>query len=189
MSVLPFPTRTQQNSICGYEPPAGRPLAVLKTAFVLGQNTIALPDAAATKALGARLARASRPGAVILLRGPLGAGKTTLVEGFVAALGAGATASPTFVLARLYRGGQIPVSHLDLYRLDDPTDIDALDLAHYILQDGVTLVEWPERAPDAWPVDRVEVDLAIVGAARSAMVRGFGACEALAATISTPQPA
>jgi tRNA threonylcarbamoyladenosine biosynthesis protein TsaE len=153
----------------------------------LGQITIELADAAATRALGGRLAHASPRGMLFLLRGPLGAGKTTLVEGFVRAIGAGATASPTFVLARGYTGGSMPVSHLDLYRLDDPHDVEALDLPHYLLRDGATLVEWPERADHAWPRDRVEVVLAIAGASRRASLQGFGAGEALVAAIAPLQ--
>jgi len=183
----PFLARTQQISIRVHQPPAGRLVAVLKIGHALGQITFALPDADATKALGARVARASQPGTVILLRGPLGSGKTTFVEGFAQALGAGSTASPTFVLARLYRGGSMPVSHLDLYRLEARNDVDALDLSHYMLHDGATLVEWPERAEGAWPKDRVEVELAITGAARSASIEGFGTGETLVAAVAPKQ--
>jgi len=109
-----------------------------------------------------------------LLRGPLGAGKTTLVEGVVEALGAGRAASPTFVIAHYYAGGTMPVSHLDLYRLEDPRDVEDLELSQYVPADGITLVEWPERAPAAWPADRIEVELQIDGEARVAHIEGFG---------------
>jgi tRNA threonylcarbamoyl adenosine modification protein YjeE len=110
----------------------------------------------------------------MLLRGPLGAGKTTLVEGFVDAMGAGRASSPTFVLAHSYPAGRMPVWHLDLYRIEDARDIEDLDLSQYVPDDGVALVEWPERAPEMWPADRVEIALQIAGTARTAQVRGFG---------------
>jgi len=118
----------------------------------------------------------SKPGDAILLRGPLGAGKTTLVEGFMDALGAGHAASPTFVIAHEHAAGAMPVWHLDLFRLEDPRDIEDLDLAQYLAAKGVTIVEWPERADHAWPEDRIEVDLAIAGRARTARVQGFARC-------------
>jgi tRNA threonylcarbamoyl adenosine modification protein YjeE len=147
----------------------------------LGHLTLSLPDAHATRALGARLAAASPAGTLILLRGPLGAGKTTLVEGAVRELGAGHAASPTFVIAHEYRGGKMPVSHLDLYRLEDPRDVEALDLAAYLRSDGITLVEWPERAAEQWPADRIEVELIIAARGREARISIIGALESAVA--------
>jgi tRNA threonylcarbamoyladenosine biosynthesis protein TsaE len=140
----------------------------------LGHLDFSLDNAAATRALGARLSAVCPPDSVILLRGPLGAGKTTLVEGFLTALGAGHAASPTFVIAHSHRAGAMPVWHLDLYRLEDPREVEDLDLAQYLPPGGITLVEWPERAENVWPADRVEIDLSIAGVARNAHVRGFG---------------
>lgn len=134
-----------------------------------------LPDAHSTKTLGCELGRICIPGCVILLSGPLGAGKTTLADGFVAALGAGGATSPTFVLAHRYDGGRLPLWHLDLFRVEDPREIEDLDLAQYISEEGVTLVEWPERVPsETWPSSRIEVALETVGDRRRALLRGIG---------------
>jgi len=126
-----------------------------------------LPDATATVRLGEQLARAARPGLVVLLDGPLGAGKTTLVQGFAAGIGAlKPAASPTFVLAHSYPGGRLPVWHLDLYRIETEAEIDDLDLDLYMPRDGVALVEWAERAhARRWPLDSlmIRLDLASIG--------------------------
>jgi tRNA threonylcarbamoyladenosine biosynthesis protein TsaE len=143
-----------------------------------------LSDQSATRALGAALAHIAVPGSVILLDGPLGAGKTTLVQGFASAMGAPAAASPSFVVAHHYPGGKMPVWHLDLYRIDDPAAIDDLDLDQYLPEDGVALIEWAARARHVWPIDRVEVELAIDGIARSAAVQGFGKCAAGVRTLA-----
>ena len=139
-----------------------------------------LPDAAATRSLGAALARAAVPGMILLLRGTLGAGKTTLVQGFAAELGASPAASPSFVLAHRYAGGRLPLWHLDLYRIEDPEDVEDLDLEQYLPHDGVAVIEWPERAPGGFGVDHVDVDLSVEGDGRHARVRGFGRFATLA---------
>lgn len=136
--------------------------------------TVELPNAQATRDLGARLARACRSVVVVLLSGSLGAGKTTFADGFVSALGGGTATSPTFVVAHSYPSAMPPVWHLDFYRLD-ASEIEELDIAQYISPHSVTIVEWPERASVAWSPDRVEVALAAVDEHRVARLRGFGA--------------
>jgi tRNA threonylcarbamoyladenosine biosynthesis protein TsaE len=115
---------------------------------------IALADAAATQAFGARLAAAVRPGDVVTLSGPLGAGKTSIARGLLAALGLAAEApSPSFAIVQPYAPPEVemPVWHVDLYRLDDPAEVAELGLDDD-RGDGVLLVEWPERAGmGAWP--------------------------------------
>ncbi len=109
---------------------------------VLARSTLADPDA--TQRFGNRLAQALRPGDVVLLEGPLGAGKTTLVRGLGDGLGVrGPITSPTFVIARLHpslTGGPALV-HVDAYRLADARDLDQLDLDADVEQ-AVTVVEW-----------------------------------------------
>ncbi len=106
----------------------------------------ALPNLAATQALGQRLAAALRPGDLVVLSGPLGAGKTALTQGIGAALGVrGPVTSPTFVLARVHRG-PLPLVHVDAYRLREAgrrLELDDLDL-DAALEDAVTVVEWGE---------------------------------------------
>ncbi|HKW44255.1 MAG TPA: tRNA (adenosine(37)-N6)-threonylcarbamoyltransferase complex ATPase subunit type 1 TsaE [Candidatus Eremiobacteraceae bacterium] len=135
-----------------------------------------LADEAQTRALGAELARVCPPGSVVLLRGPLGAGKTTLADGFIAALGGKRATSPTFTIAHRHDDARVPLWHLDLYRITDQAAVDDLDLAQYLPQDGIAVVEWPERAGDVWPDDRIDVTLTIVGPARRATITAFGRC-------------
>ena len=98
-----------------------------------------------TEALGAEVAARLRPGDAVVVSGELGAGKTTFVRGACRALGVdGPVTSPTFTLGRRY-AGRLPVAHLDLFRLDDPSAEDPALLADYLEPDGVAFVEWPER--------------------------------------------
>jgi tRNA threonylcarbamoyladenosine biosynthesis protein TsaE len=113
--------------------------------------SIALADANATRALGARLARAldaQRSGPLLIaLAGELGAGKTTLVGGLLAALGHdGPARSPTYTLVEPYRFGDREIWHCDLYRLVAPEAVDDLGLRDALTGANVLLVEWLERA-------------------------------------------
>ncbi len=119
-----------------------------------GEGERRLADAAATEAFGARLAAVVRAGDVVALTGPLGAGKTSIARGLLAALGLeGEAPSPSFAIVQPYAPPEttIPVWHVDLYRLDDPDEVEELGLEDE-RGDGVLLVEWPERAgARAWP--------------------------------------
>jgi tRNA threonylcarbamoyladenosine biosynthesis protein TsaE len=105
----------------------------------------------ATAELGARLARVAEPGDVISLSGPLGVGKTALARGFIGALGhQGDVPSPSFAIVQPYEELDPPVWHVDLYRIEQASEIDELGLDS--AADAVLIVEWPERAGDnKWP--------------------------------------
>lgn len=111
-------------------------------------------DAAATRALGARLAaalQAADPSEPLLigLTGELGAGKTTLVAGLLEALGhVGAVRSPTYALIESYCLADRDIHHCDLYRLRDPEELEDLGLRDLLTSGSVLLLEWPERAGD-----------------------------------------
>jgi tRNA threonylcarbamoyladenosine biosynthesis protein TsaE len=101
-----------------------------------------LPTVADTHAFGRQLAALLRPGDLVVLAGPLGAGKTALTQGIGAGLGVpGPVTSPTFVLARVHRGGRVPLVHVDAYRLAGMADVDDLDL-DATTDEAVTVVEW-----------------------------------------------
>jgi tRNA threonylcarbamoyladenosine biosynthesis protein TsaE len=116
-------------------------------------RSIVTADTDATRAFGVALGRRLPIGAVVLLHGDLGAGKTTLTQGI--ALGLGITEpiqSPTFTLVAEHAGtsaeGQpVRLYHLDLYRLDGEADLDSFGWEHYLApEDGISVIEWPERA-------------------------------------------
>ena len=101
-----------------------------------------LPTADDTHELGRRVADLLEPGDLVLLTGRLGAGKTVLAQGIGAGLGvSGPVTSPTFVIARIHRGGRLTMVHVDAYRLGDVAEIDDLDL-DATLEGSVTVVEW-----------------------------------------------
>ena len=114
---------------------------------------IALPDPEATEALGRALAAELRAGDVVALFGSLGAGKTTLARGVLRGLGHGGdVASPTFPIVVAYEppDTRLPVWHVDLYRIEDPSELEELGLDE-ARREGALLVEWPERLPALWP--------------------------------------
>jgi tRNA threonylcarbamoyladenosine biosynthesis protein TsaE len=104
-------------------------------------------SAAETEALGAELAARLEPGDVVVISGEVGAGKTTLIRGACRALGIeGPITSPTFTIGHRYGGGRLPVSHLDLYRLEGLEGEEPALLDDYLVPDAVVFVEWPAVA-------------------------------------------
>ena len=113
-----------------------------------------------TERLGAALAPRLRAGLVLFLHGELGAGKTTIVRGLLRGLGyAGAVKSPTYTLVEPYQLSGLTVYHFDLYRLNDPEELEFLGVRDYLEGNGVCLVEWAERGAGALPVP--DLDIAI----------------------------
>jgi tRNA threonylcarbamoyladenosine biosynthesis protein TsaE len=128
---------------------------------------VILENEEATARIGADLAAVARAGDVITLSGPLGVGKTALARGFLAALGhQGEVPSPSFAIVQPYDDVEPPVWHVDLYRIEEPSELDELGLDSAV--DAVLLVEWPERAGDgAWgDALQLALDFAEAGARR-----------------------
>ena len=118
---------------------------------------IELPTPRHTQALGRRLAGVLRAGDLVLLIGPLGAGKTALTQGIGAGLGVrGPVVSPTFVIARSHTGGRLPLVHVDAYRLGSLAEVDDLDL-DVSVADSATVVEWGAGLAEQLADARLEV--------------------------------
>jgi tRNA threonylcarbamoyladenosine biosynthesis protein TsaE len=112
-----------------------------------------------THALGVQLGQGAQPGNILLLIGELGAGKTTLTQGIAQGLGVTERPrSPTFVMATEYHG-RLALYHLDLYRIDHVAELGELGLEEYLSGDSVTVVEWADRAPQAFPADCLRISL------------------------------
>ena len=133
-----------------------------------------LADETATAELGARIARGLEPGDAVLLKGELGAGKTTLARAIIQALGVEESIpSPTFTLVQAYEAERLDVAHFDLYRIEDARELAELGLDD-ALERGAALVEWPERGfPARLGADALMVELVQTSAnAREARIRG-----------------
>lgn len=128
--------------------------------------TIDLDSADDAIALGRALGQVLVGGETICLIGQLGAGKTTFTKGLALGLGLsdpGQITSPTFVLIIEHRGGRLDLIHIDLYRLDCE-EADELGLEEYFgAENAVCAVEWPERAEELLPTDRLTIKLTVTG--------------------------
>ena len=113
-----------------------------------------------TEALGARLARALEPGAVVAFTGDLGAGKTAFVRGLARGLGVqDRVTSPTFTIVNEYEGGRLPLFHFDLYRLGSADELFDIGWEDYLARGGVCAVEWSERMEELLEPGTIRVDL------------------------------
>ncbi|HEY6486178.1 MAG TPA: tRNA (adenosine(37)-N6)-threonylcarbamoyltransferase complex ATPase subunit type 1 TsaE [Candidatus Cybelea sp.] len=120
---------------------------------------LTLHDEEETRAFGQRLAPRLRAGDVVALSGPLGSGKTTLVRAIVRALaGSDPSSSPTFTFWHRY-GGDPPIDHIDLFRIDDPRETVELGLEEAFDGGSIVLVEWWRNAPDLIPQRRYEIEM------------------------------
>ena len=121
-----------------------------------------------TERLGEMLGAWLRPGDVVLLHGDLGAGKTTLTKGIARALGVQDTvSSPSFALVNEYALPLLRLFHLDLYRLDDPADLESIGFTELTAaEDGIAIVEWPERAGTLLPERYLLAELVYAGDGR-----------------------
>jgi len=113
-----------------------------------------------TMELGRALAVFFHPGEVVALFGDLGSGKTTLIKGIVAGLGAPeAVTSPTFTIQHQYHGAELAIYHFDFYRIDTPAALRTIGCEEFFDGEGVCLIEWPDRALDLLPPERWEIFL------------------------------
>ncbi|MGB2997986.1 MAG: tRNA (adenosine(37)-N6)-threonylcarbamoyltransferase complex ATPase subunit type 1 TsaE [Phycisphaerae bacterium] len=119
-----------------------------------------------TIALGRAIGRAAAAGDIFALVGELGSGKTHLAKGIAEGLGAARArdvTSPSFVLCREYLGGRLPFYHLDAYRLSGARDLEAIGAEEMFFGEGVSALEWADRAPGVLPEDYLEVRFDVTG--------------------------
>lgn len=134
-----------------------------------------LPDESSTLALGADLASTCPAGGIVVhLTGDLGAGKTTLVRGWLRSLGhSGPVKSPTYTLVESYETEQGLVHHFDLYRLTDPEELEYLGPDGYFDGEALCLVEWPERGEGVLKTPDLAIRLTVAGGGREARIEAL----------------
>jgi tRNA threonylcarbamoyladenosine biosynthesis protein TsaE len=115
-----------------------------------------------TRFIASDFVRNAPAGTVVSLIGDLGAGKTEFVKGLALGLGfAGEVTSPTFTILHEYRGGRLPLFHLDFYRLHEESELDEIGFDEYLKAGGVCAIEWGNRFPNRLPSDSIKVVFSI----------------------------
>ena len=124
--------------------------------------------------LATSMAAKLTPGTVLTLSGDLGAGKTTFVRAFLRAKGVtGPVKSPTFTLVEPYENLNPPVYHFDLYRLDNPEELEAIGIRDYADKNNILLIEWPEKGQGFIPKVDITIELNIKNDAREITIQGL----------------
>lgn len=156
---------------------------MVSASALIDSRQVSLPDPAATTALGGRIGAKLAPGEVVCLRGGLGAGKTTLARGVIAAwTGQDQEApSPTYTLVQTYEGPRGMLWHFDLYRLKHPEEVWELGFEDALRE--VSLIEWPEQIDHLLPAERLVVDLLTTDEGRTAHLSAHGAWRTKLATL------
>lgn len=149
--------------------------------------TLRLGSEAATRAAGARLGAALFDGAVVLLDGTLGAGKTTLVQGVARALGIGGVVpSPTYAIVNEYPRARVHLCHADVYRLESVEELVATGVIDRVGEEGCWVVEWASRFPGAWPAEALRLTITLDGEDRLLAADGDGRHAALVESLLGP---
>ncbi|MCR4691153.1 MAG: tRNA (adenosine(37)-N6)-threonylcarbamoyltransferase complex ATPase subunit type 1 TsaE [Lachnospiraceae bacterium] len=117
-----------------------------------------------TYEFGRQIGADAKPGQIYALSGDLGVGKTVFAKGFARGLSIEeAVSSPTFTIMQVYEEGRLPLYHFDIYRLEEPEEMDEIGYEDYFFGDGVCLVEWADKMPEIMPKEtvwiRIEKDL------------------------------
>ena len=135
---------------------------------MISDNTIYIEDEAAMMAFGGKLADDLQDGGIVLLKGDLGAGKTTLVRGLLRHLGhQGIVKSPTYTLVEPYELKDRKVYHFDLYRLGDPEELEYMGGRDYWESGALCLIEWPEQAKGYLPEADLTLEISYQDTGRS----------------------
>ena len=130
----------------------------------MGEMLTVTNSASETRALGEQLASGLRPGDTVILEGELGAGKSELARGIARGLGVMETVtSPSFTILNVYESGRCPLYHFDWYRLESAEELYELGMDEYLGGDGIAVVEWAERCPEAIPENALRITLETTG--------------------------
>lgn len=137
---------------------------------------LSLKDESETIALGVKIASALSGGEIIFLQGELGAGKTTFVRGVLNALGhSGNVKSPTYTLVEPYSITGLDVYHFDLYRINDPEELEAMGIRDYCDGKAICLFEWPEQGADVLPEADITLFLSHLSSGREVEIKSHSA--------------